>query len=51
MKLYLHTFFYLGTRWAFYPQGKSPWYSLNRRLGGPQRRSGRGGEGKIPNPY
>jgi hypothetical protein len=26
-----------------YPQGKSPWYPLDRRLGGPQSRSGRGG--------
>jgi hypothetical protein len=25
-------------------QGKSPWCPLNRRLGGPQSRSGRGGE-------
>jgi hypothetical protein len=29
-----------------YPQGKSPWYSSDRRLGGPQSRSGRGGEQK-----
>jgi hypothetical protein len=28
----------------FTPQGKSPWYPLDRRLGGPQSRSGRGGE-------
>jgi hypothetical protein len=28
-----------------YPQGKSPWYSLDRRLGGPQSRSGGGGGG------
>jgi hypothetical protein len=27
-----------------YSQGKSPWYSLDRRLDGPQSRSGRGGE-------
>jgi hypothetical protein len=26
-----------------YPQGKSPWYPLDRRLDGPQSRSGRGG--------
>jgi hypothetical protein len=26
------------------PQGKSPWYPLNRRLGEPQNRFGRGGE-------
>jgi hypothetical protein len=45
----------LGTRWRWvvsftsrplYPQGKSPWYPLDRRLGGPQSRSGRGGEEK-----
>jgi hypothetical protein len=29
-----------------YPQGKTPWYSLDRRLGGAQSRSGRGGEEK-----
>jgi hypothetical protein len=29
-----------------YPQGKSPWYPLDRRLGGPQSRSGCGGEEK-----
>jgi len=29
-----------------YPQGKSPWYPLYRRLGGLQSRSGRGGEEK-----
>jgi hypothetical protein len=46
---------YLGTRcrwvvsfnpWAFYPQGNSPWYPLDRRLGGTQSWSGRGGEEK-----
>jgi hypothetical protein len=30
-----------------YPQGKSPWYPLGRRLGGPQSRSGR--DGKVKN--
>jgi hypothetical protein len=29
-----------------YPQGKSPWYSLDRRLVGPHSRSGRGSEEK-----
>jgi hypothetical protein len=29
-----------------YPQGKSLWYPLDRSLGGPQSRSGRGGEEK-----
>jgi hypothetical protein len=29
-----------------YPQGKSPCYPLDRRLGWPQSRSGRGGEEK-----
>jgi len=41
----------LGTRWYWvvsfttrplYPQGKSPWYPIDRRLGGPQSRSGNG---------
>jgi hypothetical protein len=45
----------LGTRWRrvvsltpqlIYPKVKSPWYPLDRRLGGPQSRSGRGGEEK-----
>jgi hypothetical protein len=45
----------LGTRWrlsgqlydqAALPQRKIPWYPLDRRLGGPQSRSGRGGEEK-----
>jgi hypothetical protein len=30
-----------------YPQGKSPWYPLDRRLGGPQSQSGYGGEEKM----
>jgi hypothetical protein len=43
----------LGIRWRWvvsfthrplYPQGKSRWYPLDRRLGGPQSRSGCGGE-------
>jgi hypothetical protein len=45
VKVYLHSFFDLGTRWRWvvsftprplYPQGKSPWYPLDRRLGGPR---------------
>jgi hypothetical protein len=35
---------------AALPQGKSPWYPLNRRLGGSQSRSGRGGEEKNSQP-
>jgi hypothetical protein len=31
---------------AALPPGKSPWYPLDRRLGGPQSRSGYGGEEK-----
>jgi hypothetical protein len=31
-------------------QGKSPWYPLDRRLGGPQSRSGRDGEEKNSQP-
>jgi hypothetical protein len=30
-----------------YPQGKSPLYPLDRRLGGHQSRSGRGGENVL----
>jgi hypothetical protein len=45
----------LGTRWMhvfsftprpLYLQGKNPWYPLDRRLGGPQSWSERGGEEK-----
>jgi hypothetical protein len=35
---------------SLYLQGKSPWYQLDRRLGGPQSRSGRGGEEKNSQP-
>jgi hypothetical protein len=35
---------------AALPHGKSPWYPLDRRLGGPQSRSGRGGEEKNSQP-
>jgi len=48
----------LGIRWGWvvsftprplYPQGNSPWYTLDRSLGRPQSRSWRGGEEKqIP---
>jgi hypothetical protein len=49
----------LGTRWKrvvsftpreFYPYVKSPWCPLERRMVGPQIRSGRGGEEKNPQP-
>jgi hypothetical protein len=33
-----------------YPQGKSPWYPLDRRLGGPQSHFGCGGEDKNSQP-
>jgi hypothetical protein len=33
-----------------YPEGKSPWYPLDRGLGGTQSRSGRGGEEKNSQP-
>jgi hypothetical protein len=47
-----------GVRWEvvsfiprpLYPQGKSPQYPLDMRLGGPQSRSGRGGEKKNSQP-
>jgi hypothetical protein len=35
---------------AALPQGKSPWYPLDRRLGGPLRPSGHGGEEKNSQP-
>jgi hypothetical protein len=34
----------------FTPQGRSPWYPLDRRLGGPQCHSGCGGEDKSSQP-
>jgi len=34
-----------------YPQGKSPWYPLDRRLGGLQSRFRRGGEEKNSQPW
>jgi hypothetical protein len=49
----------LATRWRWvvcftpqpiYSQEKSPWYPLDRRLGGPQSRSVRGGEQKNSQP-
>jgi hypothetical protein len=49
----------LGSRWRWvvsftarplYFQAKSPWYALDRRLDGPESRSGRGGEGKKSQP-
>jgi hypothetical protein len=49
----------LGTRWrwvvsftprSLYLQGKSPLYPLDRRLGGPQMRSGHGVKEKISQP-
>jgi hypothetical protein len=33
-----------------YPLGKTPFYPLNRRLGGPQSQSGYGGEEKNSQP-
>jgi hypothetical protein len=35
---------------AALPQGKSPWYPLNRKLCGPESRSGRGSETKNSQP-
>jgi hypothetical protein len=40
----------LHTSAALPPRGKSPWYPLDRSLGGPQSRSGRGGEDKNSSP-
>jgi hypothetical protein len=36
--------------WLLYPQGKSPWYPLGRRLGEPQSWSGHGVEEKNSQP-
>jgi hypothetical protein len=33
-----------------YPQGRNPWYPVDKRLGGPQSRYGRGGEEKNSQP-
>jgi hypothetical protein len=38
------------TPWLLYPQRKSPWYPLDRRLGGSHSRSERGGEEKNSQP-
>jgi hypothetical protein len=38
------------TNLPLYLQEKSPWYALDRRLGGPQSRSGHGGEVKNSQP-
>jgi hypothetical protein len=38
------------TSWSLYSPGKSPWYPFDRRLSGPQSRSGRGGEEKNSHP-
>jgi hypothetical protein len=38
------------TPWPLYPQGKSPWYPLDRRLGRPQSQSGRGSEEENSQP-
>jgi hypothetical protein len=35
---------------SLYVKGKSRWYPLDRRLGGPRKRSGRGGEEKNSQP-
>jgi hypothetical protein len=35
---------------AALPQGNSPWYPLDKRLDGPQSRSGHGGEEKNSQP-
>jgi hypothetical protein len=34
------------TSLPLHPQGKRPWYPFDRRLGGPQSQSGRGGKEK-----
>jgi hypothetical protein len=56
LELQLHSFFDLCTRsgwvvsyrpWSLYSQGKSPSYQFDRRLSGPQNRSGRGSGDKT----
>jgi hypothetical protein len=46
----LGEWWYSFTPRPLYPQGKNPWYPLDRRLGGPQSWSGRGGEEKNSQP-
>jgi len=36
--------------WLLYPQGKSPWYPMDRRMGGLQSPSGHSGEEKNSQP-
>jgi len=48
MKTYLGEWRYSFMPWLLYPQGKSPWYPLNRRLDGPWSCSGCSGEEKNP---
>jgi hypothetical protein len=59
VEVQLHALSDLGIRWRWvvsftsrllYPQGKSRRYSLDRRLRGPQSRSGGGGEEKNNQP-
>jgi hypothetical protein len=38
------------THRPLYSQGKSPWYPLDRKIGGPQSRCGRDGEEKNSQP-
>jgi hypothetical protein len=38
------------TLWPLYSQGKSPWYPLNRRLGGPRAGVDAMEKRKIPSP-
>jgi len=57
MEVQLHSFFDLGitwrwvvsfTPWPLNPQGKGPWYPLDRKLGGPQSQSGHDIYAKFP---
>jgi hypothetical protein len=58
VELYLHAFLTSalgGSEWSAsrpsrFTPGKSPWYPSDRRLGGPQNRSGGGGEEKNLQP-
>jgi hypothetical protein len=37
--------------WQLYPQGKSPWYPLDRRLGGPRAILDMAVKRKLPSPH
>jgi hypothetical protein len=50
VEIHILTSALVGGEWSASPQGKNPRYPLDRKLGGPQSRSGRRGEKKILDP-